>query len=952
MVNEQKHSFKSVFDYNQPLLYNSYMSKNKPKFLIFDGNALIHRSFHAIPLTLTTKEGELVNAVYGFTSFLLKAVKEFKPTYIALTLDKKGPTFRHLEYKEYKATRVKAPQELYDQIGRVKEVAESIGIPIFELDGFEADDLIGTIAEKVGDQVDTIIVTGDMDTLQLVDDDTFVYTMSRGLSDSVLYDEKAVKAKYGFGPERLIDYKGLRGDPSDNIPGVKGIGEKTATELITDFGSLEDIYKHIDSDKIRPRVRELLVEGHKMGELSKQLATIHRDAPITFDLERARWGGFDEDKTVKLFSELEFRSLLPKLNDLLGKIEDKGGAKAEAKFGRNDRDHQYELVDTEAKFTKFLEKLAKQKYFAFDTETTGLDNFNARLLGLSFSWNAGEAYYASLAKGHTTEVNLFNFEEKSAPGMHPWLKALAPILENDKQHKCGHNLKFDLKVLGGLGITVKGVVFDSMIASYLLRPDNRQHGLDAVSFTELGFTKISKEELTGGKGKNLDFASVTPERMASYSCEDADMSWRLAQKLAEELKEEKLTKIFNDIEIPLVGVLARLENNGVALDTKYLAKLDKHLDKEIEDVKAAVWELAGEEFNIGSVQQLRKILFEKLQISTDKISKTKTGLSTGAAELEKLKGTHPIIDGIFEYRELTKLSSTYVKALPLLINTATNRLHTNYNQTVAATGRLSSTNPNLQNIPTRTELGRQIRKAFIADKGNRLLSLDYSQIELRIAAHLSGDPGMTHAFQNNLDIHTATAAAINKVPLEEVTKDMRRAAKATNFGLLYGQGARGLSETAGISYAEAKAFIEKYFAEFTSIKAYIDNTVKQARETGYVETMFGRKRYLPEMNSSIAMVRKSAERMAVNTPLQGTAADIIKLAMIEVDKMLASEYDGQVKMIMQVHDELVFELPEKMVAELAAKLKVIMEGVAKLSVPLTVEAKAGENWEEMKSIKD
>jgi DNA polymerase-1 len=932
------------------MVYNGNMKKQREKLLIIDGNALIHRSFHALPPSLLTKEGELVNAVYGFTAFLLKAIKEQKPTYVALTLDKKGPTFRHLEYKEYKATRTKAPDELYAQFGRVKQVAATLGVPLYELDGFEADDLIGTIAKNVGDQVDTIIVTGDMDTLQLVDDTTFVYAMSRGLSDSVLYDELAVKAKYGFGPERLIDYKGLRGDPSDNIPGVKGIGEKTASDLIADFGPLENIYKNLESDKIKPRIRELLLANEATAILSKKLATIHREAPITFDLERARWGQIDENQAVALFSELEFRSLLPKLKELLAKVGPTDAVKADAKFSRNDADLHYELIDDDKKFRHFLSKLGQQKYFAFDTETTGLDNFNCRLLGLSFAWEASTAYFVSLAGQAATEVNLFNFEEKTATGLHTWVKELEPILTNPKIKKCGHNLKFDLKVLGGLGINVQGVAFDSMIASYLLHPDNRQHSLDALSFTELGFSKISKEELTGGKGKNLDFAAVPPAKLASYSCEDADMSWRLADKLAEELQSEKLTTIFNTLEIPLVSVLARLENNGVLLDTAHLAKLDKHLDKEIGEVKAAVWELAGEEFNIASVQQLRKILFEKLAIASDKIAKTKTGLSTGAAELEKLKGSHPIIDGIVEYRELTKLSSTYVKALPELINSATGRLHTNYNQTVAATGRLSSTNPNLQNIPARTELGKEIRRAFIAPAGKVLLSLDYSQIELRIAAHLAEDPGMLHAFQNNLDIHTATAAAINKVPLEEVTKDMRRAAKATNFGLLYGQGARGLSETAGISYGEAKVFIDKYFAEFSHIKNYIEEQLNQARDKGYVITLFGRKRYLPEINSSIAMVRKSAERMAVNTPLQGTAADIIKKAMIEVDDLLATKYGERVKMIMQVHDELVFELEESLVAEAAKAIKKIMEQVIKLAVPLLVEAKAGKNWEEMSKI--
>ncbi|MDD4412234.1 MAG: DNA polymerase I [Patescibacteria group bacterium] len=920
----------------------------KDKLIVIDGNALIHRSFHALPPTLRTRDGEQVNAVYGFTSFLLKALKDFKPTYVILTLDRKAKTFRHEAYAEYKATRVKAPDELYAQIPLVKKVAQAFAIPIYELDGYEADDLIGTIANQVDDKVDTIIVTGDQDTMQLINESTFVYTMSRGLTDSVLFDEAAVKAKYGFKPKQMIDYKGLRGDPSDNIPGVKGIGEKTATELLAEFDSIENLYQQLDSDKIKPRIRELLTTYKDKAFLSKELATIDCAVPIKFSLAEAIFGKYQVEKVLELFSEFEFKSLLNKFKDVLKEYGGELADVADSKMARNKRDFNYQLVDSEADFEKFYKKIKQAKVFAFDTETTGLDNFNAKILGASFALADGEAYFLNLREAKS-EVNLFNFSDstKLTP---QWLEKLRPIFEDKKIKKIGHNLKFDLKILGALGIDVKGADFDTMIASYLLHPDNRQHNLDALAFTELNFVKINKDELTGDKKKDKDFSAVSVEKLSNYACEDADMTWRLHEKLAKELAEEKLTKLFDELEMPLVTVLARVENAGIVLDTEYLAKLDKIIDQDLKGLVEKIYQLAGKSFNIASVQQLRKVLFEDLQIATEGLMKTKTGLSTGAAELEKLKGKHKIIDYILDWRELNKLSTTYVKSLPELINSATGRVHTNYNQTVAATGRLSSSNPNLQNIPMKTELGKKIRRAFVADKGKVLLSLDYSQIELRLAAIMSNDPGLVKAFKNNLDIHTATAAAINGVKLEEVTKTMRRAAKAINFGLLYGQGAHGLAEGANISYAQAKHFIDEYFRQFAGVKEYIEKCINQAREYGYVETLFGRRRYLPDINSNLSSVRRAAERMAVNTPLQGTAADMIKKAMIEVDAFLQTGYNDKVKMILQVHDELVFELSEKLVPEVTKQIKQIMENVIEADVPILVEAKVGPNWEEMKMI--
>ncbi len=945
------------------------MAKSKPKFLLFDGNALVHRSFHALPPTMITKSGELVNAVYGFASFLLKAIKEFKPAFVAVTFDLAGPTFRHEQFAAYKATRVKGPDELYAQLARTKELVRAFNIPIYEANGFEADDCIGTIAHKIGDEVDTIIVTGDMDTLQLVNPSTFVFTMSHGLSDSLLYDAAAVTARYGFGPEAQIDYKALRGDPSDNIPGVPGIGEKTATELIKEFGTIEELYQAINQkvknkklnsklENIKPRILELLKEHKDKAFLSKELATIRTDAPIKFKLDDCRFGNLNSQQIIGLFSELEFKSLLGRLKDL--PLMDKTKL-SEDKFRRNQTKFNYQLIQTEPEFKRFLKILRAREAFAWDTETDSLDEINANLLGMSFSWKAGEAYFLKLRakslelkakkQSHKTgQGDLFGAQLKNGKEIHPWLKDLKPILANDKIKKYGHNLKFDIKVLAAYGITVNGIAFDTMIASYLLTPDNRQHNLDAVVFSELGFTKISKDDLLGTGKKRLAFAEVPLDKLSLYACEDADFAYRLVAPLTKKLHEEKLAKLFNEVEMPLVKVLAKIELNGVLIDKAYFKTLDKRLDTALAQLQAKIWHLAGRHFNINSVQQLREILFTKLKISTLGVGKTKTGLTTNAAALIKLKGEHKIIELILDYRELTKLSTTYVKALPALINPTTGRVHTSFNQTVAATGRLSSTEPNLQNIPVKTDWGRQIRHGFVAAEGKVLASLDYSQIELRLAAHLAGDPTMIKAFKAGQDIHAATAAAINGVPLKQVTKAMRSAAKAINFGLLYGQGPHGLAETTGLSYTAAKNFIDQYFKNFSHIKKYIDHALKEARAEGYVQTMFGRKRWTAEINSSVAMLAKAAERVAINAPLQGTSADIIKLAMIKIDNLLAKKFADKVKLILQVHDELVFELDKKQVKAVVPVLQEIMASVVKLKVPLTVDAKIGDNWEEMKPL--
>jgi len=741
--------------------------------------------------------------------------------------------------------------------------------------------------------------------------------------------------------------------------------------------------------------------------MSKKLVTIKCDVKIPFKLTDTRFVNFNQDDVVALFSELEFKSLLPRLQILSSK-QAKGKSKEEQreiiidKYERNIKKFKYHLIQDDKEFKKFFTKLKQQKEFAFDTETASFDTLSAELLGISFSWKAGVAYYLevrsnlpagkagklpahhaylpdSLASrqagagkaGGEVRSDLFNYKDRVKKGenvLNPWLEKLKPILENKNIKKFGHNIKYDIKVMACYEIKVQGIAVDTMIASYLLNPGTRQHNLDALTFSEFGHQKITKTDLMGStfakatadkkgvKRKNITFADVPIEKLYNYSCEDADFTYRLAKKLMPELKKQKLDKLFNEIEMPLVIVLAQMETSGIKIDSKFLAKISQNTKKKIKQLEIKIYKQAGKKFNINSTQQLREVLYEKLNIPTETVSKTKTGLSTAADELTKLKDLHPIIKLIQQYRELVKLSTTYIDALPKLVNKQTGRLHTSFNQSVTATGRLSSTEPNLQNIPIRTALGREIRQAFIAEPGYKLLSLDYSQIELRLAAHMSGDKKMIKAFLDNADIHTMTAAEINQVSPSQVDREMRRQAKAINFGILYGQGPHGLSQTADIPYWRAKEFIEEYFIVYKEVKKFIDKSIASARKKGYAETLFNRRRYLPEINSSVMQVRKAAERMAINMPLQGTAADMIKIAMIEIYSRINREYktntrESDVKMLLQVHDELLFEVKSDKVDKVAGEIKKIMENVIKLKVPVIVDAKVGSNWREMKEVK-
>jgi DNA polymerase-1 len=892
------------------------------KLAIIDGNAIIHRAYHAIP-PLTTKDGVQVNAVYGFISMLLKVLNDLKPEYIAVTFDVAGGTFRHEQFAKYKATRVKADQALYDQIPLVHQVVEAFNFPIFEKKGYEADDVIGTIAKRLSTLdfgLETFIVTGDMDTLQLVNDKVKVYTLRKGLNDIVIYDPKGVVERYGFKPEQMVDYKAIRGDVSDNIPGVPGIGEKGATELIQKLGTLENIYQNIKKLKelgIKDGVIKKLAAGEESAMMSKKLATIDCAVPdLDFTVEKCHIKPFDREKIVSLFQKLEFISLLKRIPEFKDVAGDDANKKNKKPARAKQPDFSFVEIGNESELAGLVKKIEEKKQYAARCITEGNDLFKSKMNGLVVVVG-GTAYFVT----------------------NKFVGKILQIFSDKNCELIGHDLKQLLKVFTVLLKTnVQNKLFDVMIASYILSPGSRAHDIPSLVLKFLG------KELTASSGQESLFG--VDKRTAAYEV-------FLVASLVEELKKE-LIKIdnlglFEKIEMPLVAVLAEMELQGVAVDKELLSKLSVKAQKQMTELTKKIYDLAGEEFNIASPLQLREILFEKLNISTQGIKKGKTGLSTGADELDKLQGLHPIIEFISAFRELAKLQNTYIDVLPTLVNSTTGRIHSSFNQAVAATGRLSSSDPNLQNIPIRTELGHEVRNAFIAEPGYVLISADYSQIELRIVASLAEDAKMIEIFNKDEDIHRATAAAIQGVPLDQVTKEMRYAAKEVNFGVLYGMGVHGLSWRAEIPHAEAKEFIDKYFQEFSGVKKFIDNTIAFTKKEGFCETLFGRRRYLPELSSSNYQLRSAAERMAVNHPVQGTAADLIKMAMIEVHQLIQTKYKkDDVKLILQVHDELVLEVKEAMADEVSAELKKIMENVVKLRVPVKVEVGAGKCWGEIK----
>lgn len=920
--------------------YNTRMSKTtnksakkRKKLLIIDAHALIHRAYHALP-PLTTKDGTPTGAVYGFLRILMSALADMNPDYVAVTFDSKGKTFRHKLYKDYKANRDEPDEDLVKQFPIVEHVVDAFGFPIYKEAGYEADDLIGTVCKQFDNDglVETIILTGDMDMVQLVDADTKVVRLHKGVKETLVFDEAMVRATTGLRPDQITDYKGLRGDSSDNIPGVKGIGEKGAIELLQKYETIDGIFEHLE--EITGRNRKPLDGGREDALLSKELATINQDAPIHFLLEDAAVGNYDQKGLTKLLKELEMSSLLPQLHQLPGfEIQEGLFADPEDAAAEEERraDFDYELVDTPAKLKRLITALKKQKIFAFDTETTGLDSVRDDLVGISISWKAEEGYYIPCPNNDVPS-------------------ALAQVFEDDAIGKTAHNMKFDIHALLRAGITTRGVQFDSMIASYVLNSGTRGHGLDHLAFVEFGHEMQPITELIG-KGKNqISMADVPVEKVSWYACEDADFTWRLYEVFSKRMTKSPLKSLFEDIELPTIDALVTMEENGVRVDAQFLNEMSKKLHKRTHTLERNIHTAAGTEFNVASSVQMREVLYDKMGLPTQGIKKTKSGYSTAASELEKLRGTHNIIPLIEEYRELTKLTSTYIDALPKLVNPRTGRIHTNYSQTIAATGRLSSNDPNLQNIPIRTELGREIRKAFVADRGKRILALDYSQIELRVVAHLAQDEVMIEAFKNGEDIHTRTAAELNDIPAEEVTKDMRRQSKAINFGILYGMGVQGIMRDSGVGREEARMFLDKYFTVHSGIHAYIEKVKKKTHARGYAETIFGRRRPLPDIQSKNRMLVAAAERAAVNMPVQGTAADLMKLAMIAVHRAIAG---GKIDatMLLQVHDELVFEVDSKKVASEAAKIQKIMEGIYEFDVPLVVDVEAGMNWGELHSLK-
>ena len=900
----------------------------KPLLVLFDGNALIHRAFHALPPLTVSKTGEMVGAVYGFALMLLKVINELKPTHYAIAFDMKAPTFRHQLFDQYKAQRPPTPDELVKQLGRVRQLVEAFRIPIFELEGYEADDLLGTLSQQASQKdIETIIVTGDADTMQLVSPKVKVlYPRPRGsFSDTMLYDEAAVSQKYGVKPEQIADFKALAGDPSDNIPGVRGIGEKTAVKLIQQFGSIEQIYAHID--EVAPaKLQALLRENEAAARQSKELATIVIKTPVTLNLDHCQISHYDRRQVTELFRELEFVSLLPKLPQ----IETEEIVTVETKPPQGD----YHIVNTIPALDELLNRLAAAKSFALDLETTGLDPMSVQLVGISLSPAPAEAYYIPVGHVGLGEIGQLPLEQVIA--------RVKPLLEDNTSAKLTHNGKYDMAVLAEYGINVKNLTFDTMLAAYLL--GEKSLGLKTLAFSKLAIEMTPITDLIGSGAKQIPMSQVEIARAASYACADADMTFRLAKMLEPELHQQGLWQLFAEVEMPLMPVLVRMERNGVALDTEMLRQMSHRLGEQLIKLETEIYNSVGHQFNINSPQQLSAVLFEELRLAPAR--KTKGGYSTGAAVLEELFGVHPIIEFILDYRQLSKIKSTYIDALPNLINPRTRRVHTSFNQTRTATGRLSSSEPNLQNIPARGELAKEVRQAFIAPPGSYLLATDYSQIDLRVLAHLSQDRSLLDAFRRDEDIHRATAAQVFDVEQSAVTPDMRRVAKTVNFGVIYGMSDYGLEQATGLSREEAANFIAAYFEKYPGVKQYLEATKEKARREGYVQTLLGRRRSIPEINSSNRQIREAAERMAINMPVQGTSADIIKVAMINLDREMEKR-KLESKMLLQVHDELIFEVPEAEREEMRQLASKLMSTALELSIPLKVDIKTGKNWGEM-----
>ncbi|MFH2063348.1 MAG: DNA polymerase I [bacterium] len=907
----------------------------KKRLIIIDGHALLHRAWHALP-PLTTKDGLVVSGAYGFIMILLKAIKELKPTHLAVTFDLAGPTFRHEEYEAYKATREERPDELYEQVPIIEEVLGEMGIPFYTAKGFEADDVIGTIATMVrrdSRSAEVIIVTGDKDTLQLVEPGVSVYTLRKGMTDTVIYDPAGVEEKMGVRPDQMVDYKALRGDPSDNIPGVRGIGDKTAVDLLKRFDSLEGLYGALDSGQaeLSPAMRKKLLDGRADAFQSQHLCRIKTDVKIDFSLEDTAYHPVTREAVRDTFERYQFNRLL----NQLPKADSDEGRQAAGQLGFLASDSDSEGPEAEIAESRWLEisTAAELERHVSDLKEAKVLAF--RSVGVQPDDSHSDPNLLAISDGR--EVFIISGKCLNEPGDR--LKSL--LSGRDCRLVC-HDLKGELYRLTGLGLEFGGSPFDLMLASYLLHAGERRHSLDSMLSFHRNVPPPEKGELDDeGQRRRLavELMNFIP----------------LADSLTEQLKENGLDELFRDMEVPLAYVLARMERNGIRLDSDRLVSLSTELERKISDLRKKIVSLAGEDFNINSPVQLKEVLFDRLGLSPVGLKKTERGqtLSTAAAELEKIRDQHEIVDAILDYRELTKLKSTYVDALPPLVDRLTGRIHANFNQTVTATGRLSSSDPNMQNIPTAgSDYGRMVREAFVAPPGSVLLAADYSQIELRIAAHIADEPAMIEAFRSGEDIHYRTAVEMFG---EDRAKESRRIAKAINFGILYGMGAQRLAATTDLSASEARSYIDQYFALHSGIERYISETKQKLVTDGFVETLFGRKRFFPNFHLLNQRERAEAERQAINMPVQGTSADMIKQAMISIDRILSEKYgrntDAQVRMVIQVHDELVFEVKEDLTEEIIEIVSREMTSVVELKVPVAVDIKVGPDWGSMEGIK-
>lgn len=943
------------------------------KLYLIDTMGLVFRAYHALLRSgFQSPKGEPTGAVFGVANILATLLERESPIHIAAVFDTKEPTFRHEKYELYKANRQAFPEELVPQLGRIKQLIDLSGIKRIEMPGFEADDIIGTLAKNAGNnKMDTICITSDKDYFQLVNDHVKVYRPSKGSSsDYDVFDAEKVREVFGVYPNQVIDVLALQGDSSDNVPGVKGIGEKTALSLINEYGSLEKVYESLESIK-KNAVRNNLTEHREMAYLSKELVTIHTDVPLQFGYDECRRGNQSAQELDALFAELGMSSVrerwrkqrvndssIPEIESAISvSVPEKVVPEKPSIDSVETRPHIYNTVLSETDFDKLINELENSTAICVDLETTSLDTMMCRIVGVAISVKENTGWYipvndtSEMMNGdEENQASMFDVKEKPATDKAPeylsvhWvLKQLKPFLENKNIQKIGQNLKFDALIMRRYDVIVSPVGFDTMLASYLLDSD-KPHNMDALALRYMNYSPVSITTLIGEK-KTGSMTDAPLDKVAEYAAEDADVTLTLRNILYEELKKNNLLDLAEKIEFPVSEVLTEMEFNGIAIDTKSLSSISQLIKTEVERLRKDIYILSEQEFNIDSPKQVGEILFEKMGIPGGK--KTKTGYSTDVSVLSDLANEYPIAGMILEHRQLQKLQSTYVESLPRMIKPTTGRIHTTYNQTIAGTGRLSSVDPNLQNIPIRTELGRSIRKAFIPFNADSvLLSCDYSQIELRIMAHISGDETLTNAFKNGLDIHSATAAKLFSVSLEEVTSSQRRIAKTVNFGIMYGQGSFGLSQQLSISRKEAKEIIEQYFHNYPRIKNYFETTVEYVRSKGYAETLCGRRRYFPNITSNNATIRQGTERAAINMPIQGTAADMMKIAMINVHSEMRKQKVNS-KMLLQIHDELVFEVPNVELELMKGLVVQTMQDALPLGdVPVIVEAGAGKNWDE------